>query len=142
MLKFLILIIILGSCSTHRIGFKKGVSNPQINQFVAEFEKDFNTQVKTHVAFTDDFGPNGIFESTTNGVCLKWEDIRSVHLNPNIEDQPRVLKMAIYHELLHCVFDLPHYDKELDLMNTKAIPEISKNLPRYINKIKNRLNNN
>lgn len=38
-------------------------------------------------------------------------------------------KLVVYHELLHCLFQLDHFDDEIDILNTYVVPS---NV-RYIN---------
>jgi hypothetical protein len=58
------------------------------------------------------------------GVCYTYappyEYVRIVHMNRDTTLSPSLLKLVLYHELLHCVLGYEHYNDFLDVMNSSV----------------------
>lgn len=58
--------------------------------------------------------------SNVLGQCTTYtvpEYLRVVTIRPDVAVGYN-MKVVLYHELFHCVLDKPHYDEELDIMNS------------------------
>lgn len=77
-------------------------------------------------------------EDTTLGICTIYPNnsLLKIVIDKSLLDHPRLRKMVIYHELIHCVFDVDHYENDIDLMNanSKHEEEILRNFPYYVKK--------
>lgn len=54
---------------------------------------------------------------TTLGQCTIYpNDNLTIVIDPSVLDSS-FRKLVIYHELMHCIFDIEHYDDDVDIMN-------------------------
>lgn len=59
----------------------------------------------------------------TLGECTIYENrLRKIKIDESILDNYN-LRIVTYHELFHCVTNTPHYDNEMDIMNTYEYEE-------------------
>lgn len=93
---------------------------PIINQFVADCKKTQPENIcappiKLFVSV------NPITDSNTIGQCTVYhkpfENYRVIQLEPETVDSYQ-LWLVLYHELFHCVLEKPHFDDDVDIMNT------------------------
>lgn len=71
-------------------------------------------------------------DDTTLGMCsvYPYSGRRLVEIDPAIVGQYNE-RIVTYHELFHCILGRPHYDGEMDIMNTYEIEENTKAI--YLN---------
>jgi len=73
---------------------------------------------------------------TTLGICTIYPDNSlKIKIDSSVVDSP-LRKLVVYHELMHCVFDVEHYDDDIDIMNKDATndEEIIKHFNYYLQK--------
>lgn len=92
---------------------------PLVDDFYRECRKVLGDQCDTRISLSvrvDKLPDN------TYGVCYLYnkpqEYVRQVDISKDILTKPSLLKVVLYHELIHCVLQQEHYDDHLDLMNT------------------------
>lgn len=53
------------------------------------------------------------------GVCTTYpNNSLKIQIEPSLlKEDRKLLKLVVYHELMHCVFDIDHYDEDIDIMN-------------------------
>lgn len=75
---------------------------------------------------------------TTLGVCTIYpgSDKLNIVIDRKLLNNPRLRKLVVFHELTHCVFDVDHFDDDIDLMNSNADydEEIINNFNYYVQK--------
>lgn len=75
-------------------------------------------------------------EDTTLGTCTIYpgDTVLKIVIDKSLLNNPPLRKMVVYHELMHCVFDVDHYEDDIDLMNAQSLheDEIIKNFPYYV----------
>lgn len=94
----------------------------QIASYTAILEKEFNIKVTVPVKLVKHF--TFALPMTTVAVCYKFDkdayprfiEILESKLNDNFS-----LQQCLEHELGHYVFNLQHYDKDVDIMNTYVL---------------------
>lgn len=59
-------------------------------------------------------------DSATLGMCTIYPDnTLKIKIDQSVLNSP-IRKLVVYHELMHCVFDIEHYDDDIDIMNKDA----------------------
>lgn len=75
-------------------------------------------------------------DDTTLGMCTIYPDnTLKIKIDPSVLNSP-IRKLVVYHELMHCVFDIEHYDDDIDIMNKDASNDevLIKNFNYYLQK--------
>jgi len=92
---------------------------PLVDEFYQECKKVLGEQCQTRITLTvkvDKLSDN------TYGVCYLYDKpyqyVRQVNINHDIIINPTLLRVVLFHELIHCVLEQEHFDTYLDLMNT------------------------
>jgi hypothetical protein len=92
---------------------------PLVDEFYQECKKVLGEQCQTRITLTvkvDKLSDN------TYGVCYLYDKpyqyARHININSEIITNPTLLRVVLFHELIHCVLEQEHYDTQLDLMNT------------------------
>jgi hypothetical protein len=104
-MRILFLVLFLTNCGNSKI---KHFKNDRLLSAVNNFSKDFDIIVTTNVVFVDKL------PDESAGVCIPNEnriELSSAYQNSDY------LEPLVYHQLGHCVFGLPHFNEELDIMN-------------------------
>jgi hypothetical protein len=83
--------------------YKVSNTDPIFNKYVESFERNFKVKVNVPIVFKP-------IDNMYAGVCYTWTNYREVNINKSLwkhftEEQKEQL---IFHELGHCVGDLPH----------------------------------
>ncbi len=99
---------------------------PEFVELVTEFEAEYNVTINFPVTYAK---LNPTNSPTVNlGAChhVKGTDQPiSVEIDTMIQSD-EALFLVLRHELAHCILNQPHFDGELDLMNTNGQDIIAK----------------
>jgi hypothetical protein len=108
--------------------------SPELKPLVDEFVSDCkrfvdNESCSPQITLTVQFKE---LKENNLGVCYLYDypynHVRRIEINEKIKATPELLKVVMVHELLHCVLQIEHFDKQLDIMNSYGNLETSKYL--------------
>lgn len=75
------------------------------------------------------------FSDTTLGTCsIHTTGELVIAIDESLLERDDLRKLVVYHELMHCVFDVDHWDHDIDIMNEDSAhdEEILRNFPYYL----------
>ena len=121
-MKYLLILVLLVGCSTKKQSFAPGRSSPLLEQYIQEFEDDFNIDVNFEVVFVPYFSAN-LNNPNIIGMCLSNGPFKRVEIIETKEFS-RSLAAIVWHEIGHCALDISHYEKTYDIMNSKLTDSI------------------
>lgn len=104
---------------THRIEYREPKIEEEFIRHVEHFEKLFNVDVNIMIEWTD-------LTDGHVGVCRSWDDgHREIQIDrqfwPSFTDSGQ--EQLLFHELGHCIFNLPHNEKLINIGGHTSVPE-------------------
>ena len=123
----LLILILCTSCTPPHAPTRKGV-DPGLEKYIA--------------AFLLDAGRSGIFPIASQrklvsvqygevpdsavGICYQYPARYWIVIRPGLDYDAFLMRTLLYHELGHCLLDLPHYYGGTDIMN-EMLPYLGEN---------------
>lgn len=111
--KTLMILFLLGACSSKSLNLQPAIYSAQIDTEVALFEKTFDKDVAIDVVFVDNFSV--VLTPNQAAVCIAGT---RVEIKSGMKG--RMLRYLVFHELGHCILGLHHWDEERDIMNASV----------------------
>ncbi len=118
-MRYLLLAILLSGCGGKFVAARPSTTLPEFESFVVMFESDYGHNVDIPIIFAQKDGD-------VIGACKIWSDgYRAIEIDPDywnsgITNLHR--RALIYHELGHCILDLPHNSNMITYYSSK-IPQ-------------------
>lgn len=107
------------SITRDKIGFTY-TADAGLNHYITEFMSDCRIYLgviycNPAINLSVTIAP---LDENTLGLCTVYPYVgkRTVEINSNIIGKYNE-RLVVYHELFHCILNLPHYDNEMDIMN-------------------------
>lgn len=146
----LVFLMLVVACGTTETSLKYGKDfSPELQDDIFEFLADCQRFLSTHKCNQKldlKVKVQKLPEPEQLGVCYTYyapnEHRRYIFISPNVVGTPQQ-KLVIYHELIHCFFEMDHYDLKIDIMNTYTYEKkalwIYKNWDFFINAVFSRV---
>lgn len=138
-------ILALFGCATNKPDTTKHFTllvDERLNSYVSSFILDCNQYLTPsecsppiHLTVSVSPLPEDIY-----GQCSIYENSpkRVIEIRPDVVTGYNVWSV-VYHELYHCITNTPHYDNEIDIMNSYEIAEntlqVYASWPEYVKKV-------